>query len=161
MNSWLKLLEYWQDVRLRRGLTFPFLIGATRQTAGGLTELDTATELLQLLTLMAQHDAEGNYYLNINKCPDIDELIVTRQKNAVPPSSAQNVRVAKYTKTDLYVNFDAGEDLTTPAKLCDYLLRRYSSEIQDRRFSKNNGKFTEFTPSDYRWIDEALNSNFA
>ena len=156
MDTWLTLLSHWQDAKFRTGLTVPFLVGACRSPFGSIQPESPRSAILSLLNLVAAAKPPENGYWNFNHCPNIDELVITRSKNAVPPGSAVNVTGSDGSETSLYANFKGNDGLSTVELLADFFSEKYANCIDEGRFSKNGGKFTKFVDYDETWVKSAL-----
>lgn len=146
---WFYLIEYWVNVRKRTGLTLPFIIGVPHIEGIEDMKLYSVADLLEEIASGATSQV-----FTIQYCGDIMEYVVGLYKNElqtaieiINPSSNRLTLVTTLNAQTL------GKDLAEVIRSLD---TRYLDCINNRRFSKINLKWHEYSPEDIYFIKDAL-----
>ena len=143
--SWINLVHFLlRKQYFHNGLTIPFLIGAIklldRRT---LTVSEFINELIN-----------SEQKVTIMKCDDIGEYVIGtldyESEKFYEKSSNSLYRKFK----NLFVIDDSLSEYKSIESLIDFMERKYSEIVMNKKYSKNAGQWTDFTEQDIKRIRE-------
>ncbi|MDH3360287.1 MAG: hypothetical protein OEL55_05390 [Desulfobulbaceae bacterium] len=155
---WFNVIYHWKKMgKGQYGVTFPFLIGAVA--------IDKAKSPDKELVCKVFNEMKSNpvngYYCEVRWCGNIDEPVVSVNcvKNA-PNVSLEACFLVEDTitigfTTDLMNGFHL--NCETFDETFEKLISQTYKKTQSKKFSKNDGKFTDFTNSDIEFIESVKN----
>jgi len=145
---WYKLISFWVNKQNRTGLTIPFIIGAKSYFEPNL-KLDTVSKLLQDIK-----NSNIDATIVLNNCPDTGEYVlgINKQPYSLNGTEFKNdftgktTLIATISTKMLGQNFDA---------IINSLEKKYSNCLGQKKYSRENGDWIEFSEYDINLINEA------
>lgn len=148
---WFNLIDYWVNVRKRTGLTLPFIIGVPHIVGfDGLKSYSVAHLIEEIAS------GAANQIFKIQYCGDIMEYVVGLHSSDL--QIATKITSPSTNRLTLVTTLNAetlGKDLR---EIMTSLEFRYLDCINNRRFSRSNLKWNEYSPEDVYLIGDALQS---
>lgn len=138
---WSVLLRHFENKGyIHNGLTIPFLIGARNR-------MEPKTPLLDISELINSINEVGGTVL---ECSNIGEFVIgTLDTETIRYKSSYPKCIGNILITDNSLN-----KVDNLQELISHFEQRYRVNLDNCEFSKNNGKWTDFTHIDKKRIDE-------
>ena len=150
--NWNDLIQYFvRNNYVRNGLTLPFLIGAIKNI-----ERHTLT-INEIITEFC--DLQGGRRTTIMKCRDIGEFVVGIMDTESEILYKKNPQSLFKEFDNLAITDNSLSNFNSIPELIAFFEERYNQTIEKGEFSKNEGKWTDFTPLDLEHIDNFKNSS--
>ena len=143
---WFQLLHYFHtraDGRRYYGMTFPFMIGALRNPAGGHAALDAKKEMQLLLTAMLNETPPG-FVLRIARCDHLQQSVVSPHTNFYE-IAGQALFSDVLSRDVLFLDDQQLRDSPSINVVAERLWRVSRNPIIRRKFSFWAGDFHQFT----------------
>jgi hypothetical protein len=141
---WLFLLESYLQNLNRSGLTIPFIIGAKPYFEINNNNLNNVRELL-----LEMQNIETSKTFTIKKCQAINEYVIGIDNDA----HFLNGYVPRFGNITL--NDGAFKDERSFESIIVTLEKKYNECIENSVFSKNNGKWINYSEDDLETINSA------
>ena len=158
-ENWIRLLNYWQGVKLRHALSFSFIIGAIKEFSGNEVETtgDIKEIIKNLIDEIRSHKGNG-YYHHIYRCPDIGVLVITKvNSDSAPTYSTPIENTNKEVSPSLYVTDGIVKDSQSPIdELIESIFKESGNAIETGNYSRNGGHFGVLSEYDKKAIEKAF-----
>ncbi|GAA0892667.1 hypothetical protein GCM10009122_23460 [Fulvivirga kasyanovii] len=148
---WSRLINHWVRVKGRNGLTIPFILGVR-------TLIDNDFKIMHhcvtdLFTEIRNSDSDE--VITLQHCENIGEYVLGLND---PTNGKDGLLVPdeKTGKTKIIATLNTQVLGKTFEEIIKSLQNRYSDCLTNGTFSRVNFKWTEFSESDLKMIDEAL-----
>lgn len=160
MNNpiWFNLILQWKKMgRGLYGISFPFLVGAV--DFENRAKIDEKF-IRAVFSEIEKNPVEG-YYCEVRWCGDIGEPVASIK----PLSDLEIISIHSTLNGNNQVSFGFTSDLMsmfnlnceTPEECREKLIIKTFNIVKDGSFSKNGGKFTQFTDDDIKFINNVSN----
>lgn len=149
MRYWQKLLVGWRN-KNRTGLTVPFLIGSQ------INIMNQNSSIKDLLYEIAHGDLE----IYLTYCPHINELILGIKEDGYGNFNGKFLKI--HQEKDIYGKLYVSKIILNDTKeskieeIIEILDNRYSNQIENSLFSKNQNNWTSFTEADIAFIRDNI-----
>jgi hypothetical protein len=152
---WAKLLQ--NKPSTLYGLTFPYLLGATRLFYPETKREDIRVEMLNLLNLMGMKNPYGRS-VGISFCNTLRQPVATLFRSYYgPPLGYKRISPDIQGDFGLYAQMlFFKDDLANVNMLVEHLVSCHGEDIVKERFSFLNGKFDNFSKADIETISWIL-----
>jgi len=135
------------------GVTFPFLTGAVALDS----EVEATEELISSIFEEMKSNPVSGHYCEVRWCGNINEPVVSispienAKKVVLNAEHETNGTISVGFTSDLMDGFHL--DCNTFDECLKKLTKKTYESVQKGNFSKNNGVFTPFSPSDIEFIE--------
>lgn len=143
---WFKVLKHFEQKRyIQNGLTIPFLIGSR--------SIIEPSQPLQSISEFINDLIEGTEAtkVTIMTCNDIKEYILALLDSDSVPYLSSYKALGNLICTDDSIDAE-------PSALVELIDEKYSSIIENATYSKNNGRWDEYTSIEVSQLSEITNS---
>ena len=153
--SYVVINEFKTKGLIKNGLTIPFLIGIyqrQREKQGQSIDLDSSECIKILINDIANKQNVQKFWLYT--CPNIKEYIL----KTLGDKDTDITQNSLYRHINNLLYFEEFFDILNPTidNTSEYLYEKYRCQISNRKFSKINGKWCDYSNDEQQLINKIL-----